>query len=79
MSTLVIEPDYFLLRAIATLRADLPPERQTAFDAWRDAGNIGLQEQLDLLTEDAMKRYVEPEFLKERVEVKDTMGLLKGK
>lgn len=68
----------FLLRAIATLRAELPAERQKAFDEWASTERP-LQEQLDELTADAMKRYTEPEFLKERREVKDILGLLKGK
>ena len=71
------QSDYFLRRSISTLRADLPPERQKAFDEWAATGRP-LQEQLDLLTEDAMKRYCEPEFLKEKVVVKDTMHLLRG-
>ena len=71
--------EMFRKRAVATLRGELPKERQEAFDAWRDAGAVSLQEQLALLTEDAMKRYQEPEFLKARVEVKDILGLLTGK
>ena len=70
--------DYFKTRAIATMRAELPTERQKAFDEWAATGRT-LDEQLDLLTEDAMRRYVEPDILKAPVEVKDTMGLLKGK
>ena len=66
--------DYFKRRAIATMRADLFPELQAKFDSWAKGHTI--QEQLDFLTADAMNRYKEPEMLKERVEVKDTMGLL---
>ena len=72
-----MDSDYFKIRVIATMRSDLPPERQKAFDEWASTGRSP-QEQLDLLTEDAMKRYVEPDMLKAPVEVKDTMGLLKG-
>jgi len=70
--------DYFKTRAISTMRAELPPERQKAFDDWASTGR-SLDEQLDLLTEDAMKRYVEPDLLKPKVEVKDILGVLKGK
>ena len=66
--------DYFKLRAIATMREDLFPELQAKFDSWSEGHTI--QEQLDFLTADAMKRYKEPEMLKPKVEVKDTMGLL---
>ena len=66
--------DYFKLRAISTMRDDLFPELQAKFDSWAEGHTI--QEQLDFLTADAMKRYKEPEMLKERVEVKDTLGLL---
>ena len=71
------DTNYFKIRAISTMRAELPPERQKAFDEWAATGR-SIDEQLDLLTEDAMKRYVEPDLLKPKVEVKDTMGLLKG-
>jgi len=64
-------------RAIAAMRSELPEERQKAFDEWAATGRP-LREQLDLLTEDAMKRYVEPDFLKEKVVVKDTLKLLRG-
>ena len=67
---------YFLLRAIATLRSELPPERQKAFDEW--AQNVTPQEQLDELTADGMKRWKEPDILKPRAEVKDILGLLNG-
>ena len=66
--------DYFKLRAIATMRSELFPELAAKFDRWAEGHTI--QEQLDFLTADAMKRYKEPEMLKERVEVKDTLGLL---
>ena len=66
--------DYFTLRAIATMREDLFPELQAKFDSWSEGHTI--QEQLDFLTADAMKRYKEPDILKPKVEVKDTMGLL---
>jgi hypothetical protein len=69
--------DYFLRKAVATLRDDLFPELQAKFDKWAEKHT--LQQQLGFLTEDAMKRYVEPEFLKERTEAKDTMGVLTGK
>ena len=69
--------DYFKLRAIATMRSELFPELADKFDRWAEGHTI--QEQLDFLTADAMKRYKEPEMLKERVEVKDTLGLLKDK
>ena len=72
-----MDADYFLRRSISTLRADLPPERQKAFDEWAATGRP-LREQLDLLTEDAMKRYTEPDFLKEKIVVKDTLHLLGG-
>ena len=67
--------DFFRRRTIATMRADLFPELAVKFDKWAERHT--LQEQLDFLTEDAMKRYVEPDILKSRVEVKDPMGLLK--
>ena len=69
--------NYFKTRAISTMRAELPPERQKAFDEWAATGR-SLDEQLELLTEDAMKRYVEPDLLKPKVEVKDILGVLKG-
>jgi hypothetical protein len=70
------EGDYFLLRAIATLRSELPPDRQEAFDEW--AQNVTPQEQLDELTADGMKRWKEPDVLKPHGEVKDILGLLNG-
>ena len=66
--------DYFKERAIATMRSDLFPELQAKFDRWAEGRTV--QEQLDFLTADAMKRYKEPEMLKAKVEVKDTMGML---
>ena len=69
--------DYFKSRAIATMRDELFPELQAKFDRWAEGHTI--QEQLDFLTADAMKRYKEPEILRPKVEVKDTLGLLKDK
>lgn len=71
------DPDFFRRKAVATLRDMLIPERQPRFDEW--AKDKPVKVQLEWLVRDAMEYYKEPDFLKERVEVKDTLGLLKGK
>jgi Arc/MetJ-type ribon-helix-helix transcriptional regulator len=69
--------DEFIRRALKALASEMSKETQARMR--EQAKGKTLQEQLDMLTAEAMKSYVEPDFLKPRVEVKDTMGLLRGK
>lgn len=58
------DDDYFRHRAIEALLGDLPAERQSKFRQWAKGRPLSVQ--LDALVIDAMKRYEEPDSLKER-------------
>jgi hypothetical protein len=65
--------DDILRRAIKTLSEDLFPETLEKLRKKAHDEHLTLQQQLDMVTEEAMRGYVEPESLRDRKEPEKTV------